>query len=353
MRYSDGAIVPGNARIDAAEIADRRERFWAPYRRTIEATVEAMLATGEPPALVSIHSFTPVWRGAARRWKVGVLWDRDDRIPRPLLAALHAEPDLHAHGIGDNEPYDGALAGDTIDAVATARGLANALIEIRQDLIDDPAGALAWAERFARLLKPILADRRRRERAASAARAARGGEADFRKKTGSFRCPTVTEPTICCLLLTGEPYHFRARNQCSQGLAATFPAECNSQFWPVPTNEAGAGMSPPAEDLPDEGHEAPANAARIIIVALQAFTQRLLLDADANGKAERNERRNGRQAPPRAENERRGGHVEESAEIERMAHDRVRPGRDDESARAPSGSLPPAPRSCSCASSRT
>ena len=66
MRYSDGAIVPGNARVDAAEIARRRERFWAPYRETIAATVEAMLATGEPPALVSIHSFTPVWRGAAR-----------------------------------------------------------------------------------------------------------------------------------------------------------------------------------------------------------------------------------------------------------------------------------------------
>ncbi len=159
MRYSDGAIVPGNARIDAAEIARRRERFWAPYRKTIEATVEAMLATGEPPALVSIHSFTPVWRGVARRWQVGVLWDMDDRISKPLLEALHAEPDLEAHAIGDNEPYDGALAGDTIDAVATARGLANALIEIRQDLIDEPAGAAAWAERFGRLLRPILADK--------------------------------------------------------------------------------------------------------------------------------------------------------------------------------------------------
>jgi predicted N-formylglutamate amidohydrolase len=159
MRYSDGAIVQGNARIDAAEIVRRRDRFWAPYRAKIEATVEAMLATGEPPGLVSIHSFTPVWRGVARQWKVGVLWDRDDRIPKPLLEALHAEPDLQADGIGDNEPYDGALAGDTIDAVATARGLANALIEIRQDLIDNPAGVIAWAERFARLLTPIVAER--------------------------------------------------------------------------------------------------------------------------------------------------------------------------------------------------
>ena len=162
MRYSDGAIVPGNARADSAEIALRRERYWAPYRETVEATVEAMLATGEAPALIAIHSFTPVWRGTARRWKVGVLWDRDDRLPGPLLQALHAEEDLSAHGIGDNEPYDGALAGDTIDAVATARGLANALIEIRQDLIAEAPGALAWADRFARLLRPILADARAR-----------------------------------------------------------------------------------------------------------------------------------------------------------------------------------------------
>jgi len=70
-----------------------------------------MLATGEPPAIVSIHSFTAVLRGAARPWKVGILWDRDGRIPKPLIEALVAEPDLAAAEVGDNEPYDGALAG--------------------------------------------------------------------------------------------------------------------------------------------------------------------------------------------------------------------------------------------------
>ena len=65
MRYSDGAIVPGNAYIDAAEIAHRSARFWAPYRQEVAATVDAMMATGEPPALISIHSFTPVMRSLA------------------------------------------------------------------------------------------------------------------------------------------------------------------------------------------------------------------------------------------------------------------------------------------------
>jgi predicted N-formylglutamate amidohydrolase len=171
MRYSDGAVVPGNAYIDAAEIARRSGKYWAPYRQEIAVTVDAMIATGEPPALISIHSFTPVMRSLARPWKIGVLWDRDDRVPRALIEAMLSEADLRADEVGDNEPYDGALAGDTIDSVATSRGLANALIEIRQDLIADEHGAIAWAERLARALRPIIADRRGREPADLGSRA--------------------------------------------------------------------------------------------------------------------------------------------------------------------------------------
>jgi predicted N-formylglutamate amidohydrolase len=175
MRYSDGAIVPGNAYADSAEIARRSARFWAPYRQEIAATIDAMIATGEPPALISIHSFTAVWRWFPRPWKVGVLWDRDDRIPKPLMEALLAQPDLGADDVGDNEPYAGALPGDTIDAIATSRGLANALIEIRQDLIAEPKKALTWGERIARLLRPILADPRSRAPADFGARRAAYG----------------------------------------------------------------------------------------------------------------------------------------------------------------------------------
>src|SRR5271163_5003109 len=174
MRFSDGAIVPGNARADAREIAGRGAQFWAPYREAMAATVEAMLATSEPPAIVSIHSFTGVLRGAARPWKIGVLWDRDGRLPKPLIEALAAEGDLSADEVGDNGPYDGALAGDTIDSIATPRGLANALIELRQDLIAEKKDALAWAARIARLLRPILADGKRRAPADFGSRARSG-----------------------------------------------------------------------------------------------------------------------------------------------------------------------------------
>jgi predicted N-formylglutamate amidohydrolase len=156
MRISDGAIIPGNARIDAAEVERRRRLFWAPYRDAVATKVEQMLATGAPPAILSMHSFTPQWRGVARPWKIGVLWDADPRLPQGLLQALAGDGDLAGDEIGDNEPYDGGLAGDTIDAIATSRGLSNALIEVRQDLIATPEDAEAWADRLARLAWPLI-----------------------------------------------------------------------------------------------------------------------------------------------------------------------------------------------------
>jgi predicted N-formylglutamate amidohydrolase len=154
MRIADGALVPGNARIGADEVEARRRRFHAPYHMAIAEVLDAMMEQGPAVCILSVHSFTPVMKGIARPWHAGVMWDADPRLAQPLLQALSAEVGLV---IGDNEPYDGALAGDTIDQHATARGLPNALVEIRQDLIADEAGAQFWAEKLLRLLNPILA----------------------------------------------------------------------------------------------------------------------------------------------------------------------------------------------------
>ena len=152
MRLSDGAIIPGNRHLDAAGIAARVARYYEPYVAAIDAAVDAALAQGHPPAIVSLHSFTPFWKSAARPWHVGVLYDHEGALARRLIAALQAEPDLV---VGDNEPYSGGLPGDTIDRHATRRGLPDALIEIRQDLIATDETAWAWGERLARILPPV------------------------------------------------------------------------------------------------------------------------------------------------------------------------------------------------------
>jgi predicted N-formylglutamate amidohydrolase len=150
MRLSDGAVVPGNAKIDAAGRQERIERFHRPYHQLISRTLDEMLAVAAPPVIVSLHSYTPVWRGTPRPWHAAVLWDSDPRAVTPVLEGLRADPGLV---VGDNEPYDGALKNDTMYLHGTLRGLAHVLIEVRQDLIADDAGVMAWADR----LEPILA----------------------------------------------------------------------------------------------------------------------------------------------------------------------------------------------------
>lgn len=153
MRLSDGAVVPGNAQVDERERAGRIEAFHKPYHDLIDRSLNTMIAKAPPPVIVSIHSFTPVWRGVPRPWHITVLWDSDPRAARPMLDGLRAQEDLV---VGDNEPYDGALKNDTMYRHATSRGLAHALLELRQDLIADPHGVTEWADRLEPVLRTIV-----------------------------------------------------------------------------------------------------------------------------------------------------------------------------------------------------
>lgn len=155
MRLSDGAIIPGNRHADAAEIADRVARYHRPYHAAISAHLDAVLAQGHVPLIFSMHSFTPVWKGRARPWQIAVLWDKDPRMARPMIEHFRADPALT---VGDNEPYDGCLEGDTLYQHGTRRGLPHVLIEVRQDLIADAAGVADWTARLAACLEHLLAE---------------------------------------------------------------------------------------------------------------------------------------------------------------------------------------------------
>jgi p-hydroxybenzoate 3-monooxygenase len=104
MQLSDGAAIPGNTGADAAELERRLARFWRPYDAAIAAAIDRAIAAGNVPTLLSIHTFTPTWRGIPRPWHCAVLWDRDPRLAQPLLAALRAEGDLV---VGDNASCPG------------------------------------------------------------------------------------------------------------------------------------------------------------------------------------------------------------------------------------------------------
>lgn len=153
MRISDGAAVPGNRDVDEAERARRISRFHRPYHDAIAGVMAKVRAQGHVPFLVSIHSFTPVWRGWPRPWHVGILWDRDEQVARAMILGFLAQGDLV---VGDNEPYHGALEGDTLNTHGTKPGLRHALIEVRQDLIAAKTGVDEWVERVAKVVEPIM-----------------------------------------------------------------------------------------------------------------------------------------------------------------------------------------------------
>lgn len=155
MRLSDGAIVPGNHHVDGAERERRLARFWRPYHDAIRQQLDRMVASGRLPVILSMHSYTPIWRGQPRPWHCAVLWDTDPRLPHHLLTGLTKDSGIIC---GDNEPYDGALRNDTMFRHGTSRGLAHTIVEVRQDLIANEAGVTEWVARLVDALTPALAD---------------------------------------------------------------------------------------------------------------------------------------------------------------------------------------------------
>jgi len=147
---SEDTAIPGNLNLSVADRARRQAEIFEPYHDRIAAELDRRQAAQIPTVLVAIHSFTPVYRGVARPWHVGLLYNRDDRLSRPMIELLNREGGLV---VGDNQPYSVSDESDyTIPVHAERRGLPYGEIEIRQDLIGDEAGQSLWAERMARLL---------------------------------------------------------------------------------------------------------------------------------------------------------------------------------------------------------
>lgn len=154
LEFGDGIVVPGNRGLSDARKQVRAEAIYWPYHRAVAKELERLRADGRLPAVVSVHSFTPVLNGVSRPWHIGILWDADRRIAEPLIDGLRAD----GFTVGDNEPYSGKAPQDfTIDHHAEAAGLPHAGIEIRHDLIDDDEGVRKIGGHLRRILEDLPA----------------------------------------------------------------------------------------------------------------------------------------------------------------------------------------------------
>lgn len=141
--------APANANLSVAERQARITEVYEPFRALLTQTI---VGRGPVlPALVTIHSFTPVFFGTPRTVELGLLHDADDRLAR---AMLEAAPEFTALKTALNEPYgptDGVT--HTLKEHAIEAGLLNVMIEIRNDFIRDDAGAVRVADELAQMIE--------------------------------------------------------------------------------------------------------------------------------------------------------------------------------------------------------
>lgn len=151
---SEATEIPGNRGLAASAVAARRREIFAPYHERIGQLLEHRAAAGRATVVIAVHSFTPVYHGVQRLWHLAVLYGRDPRFARHLLAVLGRESGLC---VGDNEPYQVDDESDYgIPVHAEKRGLPNALVEVRQDEIGTDDQQQRWGERLATWLGAAL-----------------------------------------------------------------------------------------------------------------------------------------------------------------------------------------------------
>jgi predicted N-formylglutamate amidohydrolase len=148
---SDGVVIRGNLDLSAEDLAARRREIYTPYQDAIAQVLDAR--AGRHTVLISLHSFTPVMKGFRRPWRMGVLHRGDSPLSHRMLALLRDEM---GEAAGDNQPYAMDGTDNTVPLHADPRGLDYLELEVRQDLLADPAGIDAVAQIVGRLLPLAL-----------------------------------------------------------------------------------------------------------------------------------------------------------------------------------------------------
>lgn len=143
--------IPGNQNLSAAERQRRTAEVYLPFHDALHAEIARRIAAGNPPVIVTIHSFTPVWFGKPRAVEFGIIHDADPTLAKAVLAEAKARTKLDSRL---NEPYSAAdEVTHTLKLHATPYGLKNVMLEVRNDLIADAAAQTAMGD----LLAPVLA----------------------------------------------------------------------------------------------------------------------------------------------------------------------------------------------------
>ncbi|MGL4311357.1 MAG: N-formylglutamate amidohydrolase [Paracoccaceae bacterium] len=147
---SEMHVVPGNSGLSPAARAARVEAVYLPFHAEMARQIALRLARGQPTAVVTVHSFTPVWFGTPRAVEIGVLHDSDAQLAERLLPLVRASRRYNAEM---NAPYSAAdHVTHMLRRHALPYGLPNVMLEVRNDLLGDAVAVAGIAD----LLAPAI-----------------------------------------------------------------------------------------------------------------------------------------------------------------------------------------------------
>lgn len=130
--------IPGNHDLSDAARDARTRTVYRPFQEAIRRTIEDRLARDLPVVIVTVHSFTPVYYGKPRAVEIGIIHDEDTRAADAMLSK---SADATERVVLRNAPYSAADGvAHTLQVFGTANDLANVMIEIRNDLLQDDDG---------------------------------------------------------------------------------------------------------------------------------------------------------------------------------------------------------------------
>lgn len=141
LAVSEMVQIPGNAGLSEAEKKERIATVYEPFKRTLDDEIAAAEIS---PVLVTVHSFTPVYKNVKREVEYGILHDDDARLADAMLEAAAECSHLR---VMRNQPYgpkDGVT--HTLKQHGMRNGLLNVMLEIASNLIDTPSGQRAIAD---------------------------------------------------------------------------------------------------------------------------------------------------------------------------------------------------------------
>ncbi len=128
--------IPGNKDLSIGDLKARISNVYTPFKTALSQEIQSRRDALD--LIVTIHTFNPTYNGRHRDVELGILHGRDAEFAGHLIAT---QPQSYVVRL--NEPYS-ALDGvaHTLDVHGADNGLANVMIEIRNDLVTTQAAQM-------------------------------------------------------------------------------------------------------------------------------------------------------------------------------------------------------------------